>query len=527
MKLNFRKIAVFAAVLFGFAGIATAAPMNPKYGYGDIAWGSTLAQIKMKGYELEPMEEDFVASEKSMYKEDISVYNLLNKKDKFIVNTAFYFSSGKLFQVVEVLNKTMTNPSKLGSRYGKFSPEGIHQASNDKNLFYDFVFSLDGTLQNASCLLHIGGDSVEVSLFDFSMMSKINRHYLSLAGKATIADNLYEFTNGLLKNTDKSKKTSMAFVALTSDAKNKLVENYVTDAVTQSVFETGNVKIIERANLEKILEEQKFQAGGLVDDNSAKAIGKIAGVDYVCYGDMKDIGNEITVNARIVDVETGEVLAISRGTVMKDKYLKDYAVAQKKAQVEQERKELGERIKRENAEKVARSKWEVSINRNEFDEYTTYTFTCPTTTGQFLFVGYDKYDNKMYSVVRAGICWSKNPDKVDLKYAYSQNGFFDLKGDDGRVYKTINFNPYSHYGTWSKKTGWKSEFNNSDFCFTYDKTQNIQELIKIFASNKVVTVRSDEYDYVKRFETEYFWEVLSANGIAREELAAAINNEKF
>ena len=523
MKTVFKKIALLGALFLGILGSVAAAPMNSKFGYLDLAWGCTLAQIKMKGYELAPMDADVVASEQSDFKEKIAIYTLANKKDKFVINAAFYFCDGKLFKVMEVLDKTMANPAKLAIRYGKFAAQGIKQIGDDKNAYADFTFSKDGFVDGGSIGIQIAGDSVDVALFDFSTFSKINRQMLQLSGKATIADMFYELADDLLKNTAKDKKISMAFVALTSDAQNKLVENYVTDALTQAVFEGGNVRIIERANLEKILKEQKFQSSGLVDDNSAKAIGKIAGVDYVCYGDMKDIGEEITVNARIVDVESGEVLAISRTTVEKDKYLRDYAVAQKK--IEQEKIEKVQQEQKAKAERVAKAKWEVTKNRNEFDEYTTYTFICRTTTGQFLFVGYDKYDNSMYSVVRAGIKWSGDPDYVRANDYGGNGGEFELKGDDGSIYKTLKFGEYNS-GKWALKTGWKTQ-NSYDIRFTYDEKQNIKDIINIFGSNNVLAVRCSRYDYVKRFETAMFWEVLAAQGITKEELFKAIDNEKF
>lgn len=525
-----KKIFSLMLIMLSFAGISFAkdTSINSKYGYADLAWGCTLAQIKMKGYELAPMDADVVASEQSDFKEKIAIYTLANKKDKFVINAAFYFCDGKLFKVMEILDKTMANPAKLAIRYGKFAAQGIKQIGDDKNAYADFTFSKDGFVDGGSIGIQIAGDSVDVALFDFSTFSKINRQMLQLSGKATIADMFYELAGDLLKNTAKDKKISMAFVALTSDAQNKLVENYVTDALTQAVFEGGNVRIIERANLEKILSEQKFQSSGLVDDNSAKAIGKIAGVDYVCYGDMKDIGEEITVNARIVDVESGEVLAISRTTVEKDKYLRDYAVAQKK--IEQEKIEKVQQEQKAAAERVAKAKWEVTKNRNEFDEYTTYTFICRTTTGQFLFVGYDKYDNPMYSVVRAGLSWSSDPDEFNMKRSSGMDGVFELKGDDGQIYKTQAFDYYGPSHGWSYKTGWKATSSETDFYFTYTKNQSIEDFIKIFGSNNIVSVKGDTHmgsPYVKRFETAMFWEVLAAQGITKDELFKAIDNEKF
>lgn len=519
MKKNIKKIlATLSILVIGTACLFAASTINSKYGYFDIAWGSTLGQIKMKGYELSPMDEDVVASEQSLYKKPITIYTLNNKKDKFVVNTVMYFYDGKLFKVTGILNKSMASVSKLAGRYGKFADAGIYQSKEDKNRYCDYTYNEDGYLNNASIWMQIAGDTVEVQFYDFSVLSKINRATQKLAGKATIADELYEIAGELLENTDKSKKISMAFVALTSDAQNKFVENYVTDALTQSVFETGNVRIIERANLEKILAEQKFQAGGLVDDNSAKAIGKIAGVDYVCYGDMKDIGEEITVNARIVDVESGEVLAISRTTVEKDKYLRDYIVTQKKVEKERVQAE-----KKAVEEQLAKSKWEVFKNRNKFEGYTTYTFMCRCESGQFLFVGYDKYDDPKQSVVVTGIRWASGQnDHVSWTSRFNQdiNGIFEIRGDTGSVHNTIEIHSYLY---WSFSKGCKANDNSYDFIVSYNEMLNIKALINMFGSNKTLDVKKN--GYTKRFDTDMFWEVLAANGITKEEIFSAIDNE--
>ncbi|MBP3741604.1 MAG: hypothetical protein J6J00_01335 [Treponema sp.] len=519
MKGRIKKVlGLFALFIIASVSLFAAAPaINSKYGYFDIAWGSTLGQIKMKGYELSPMDEDIVASEQTLYKKPISIYTLSNKKDKFVVNTVLYFYDGKLFKVTEILNKSMASASKVAGRYGKFADAGIYQSKEDKNRYCDYTYTEDGYLSNASIWMQIAGDTVEVQFYDFSVLSKINRASQKLAGKATIADELYEIAGELLENTDKSKKISMAFVALTSDAQNKFVENYVTDALTQSVFETGNVRIIERANLEKILAEQKFQAGGLVDDNSAKAIGKIAGVDYVCYGDMKDIGDEITINARIVDVESGEVLAISRTTVEKDKYLRDYIVTQKKVEKERVQAE-----KKAVEEQLAKSKWEVTKNRNKSKGYTTYTFINRTDGNQFIFFGYDKYDDPRDSVVQVGFRWGS--DDVAWKSTDWCKEIFVLTGDSGNVYKTIQTSGYAY---WSFSTGWKANsYDSCDFMFAYHPKLNKKEVLNMFGSNNTLTVEIVYRDTLtKRFDTSMFWEVLAANGITKEEIFAAIDNE--
>ena len=122
--------------------------------------------------------------------------------------------------------------------------------------------------------------------------------------------------------------------------------------------------------------------------------------------------------------------------------------------------------------------------------------------------------------------WSEKPDEVYLKSFYGTYGIFELKGDDGSIYKTVQFHRNDGEYSWSYKMGW-NKGNSSDFWFTYHKNQNIKDLINIFGSNNTLAVRCDRFDFVKRFETAMFWEVLAAQGITKEELFKAIDNEKF
>ena len=57
----------------------------------------------------------------------------------------------------------------------------------------------------------------------------------------------------LLQERSGASKPSCAFMPLTTDYKNSQVDNYITDALTEAMFNAGKIKIIERSNLESIL----------------------------------------------------------------------------------------------------------------------------------------------------------------------------------------------------------------------------------------------------------------------------------
>lgn len=103
-------------------------------------------------------------------------------------------------------------------------------------------------------------------------------------------------------------------VADASNTGNKPLGNYLTERITNKLYAAGLVKVVERAQLGKVIEELALTQGGGFDEGSAKKIGRFLGVDAVVTGTYAELGNQtVEVNSRIVSVETGEVLGV--GTV--------------------------------------------------------------------------------------------------------------------------------------------------------------------------------------------------------------------
>lgn len=122
----------------------------------------------------------------------------------------------------------------------------------------------------------------------------------------------------------------------------KLAES-VEEGVINELVNIKGAKVFTRTDLQKVLQEQKFQMSGLVDDNTAVRIGKLAGVRYVVTGainnvdlkwvDLEDLKGglqkhaglvgsvlaggaasqegwniSVTISVRMIDVETGEII---------------------------------------------------------------------------------------------------------------------------------------------------------------------------------------------------------------------------
>jgi len=116
----------------------------------------------------------------------------------------------------------------------------------------------------------------------------------------------------------------------------------ITDLLVNDLVKDGTYSIIERKALDKIMAEQNFSNSNRADPTSAAKIGKLLGVDAIIVGSITQFGNEtkhtnlgggggnwggfgvggighsksnanVGISARIVNVDTGEILGVADG----------------------------------------------------------------------------------------------------------------------------------------------------------------------------------------------------------------------
>ena len=68
------------------------------------------------------------------------------------------------------------------------------------------------------------------------------------------------------------------------------------------------LQLVERAQIKKILKEQNFQASKNVNKNTAVQAGKILGVNYLLVGDVYILNDQLIINARLTNTETGDII---------------------------------------------------------------------------------------------------------------------------------------------------------------------------------------------------------------------------
>jgi TolB-like protein len=83
---------------------------------------------------------------------------------------------------------------------------------------------------------------------------------------------------------------------------------YFAEMITSVLVDNvKNVRLIERTRLDAITTENALSLSGLVSENDARKVGELLPIDYILTGTYTVLGNELMVNARFINVITGEI----------------------------------------------------------------------------------------------------------------------------------------------------------------------------------------------------------------------------
>ncbi len=83
----------------------------------------------------------------------------------------------------------------------------------------------------------------------------------------------------------------------------------VAEWFTTALVKEGRFEVVERRLLNKVLDEQNLHMTGLIDSDSTASVGRILGVKTIISGSVMKLQNILEVNARIIDVESGSIVA--------------------------------------------------------------------------------------------------------------------------------------------------------------------------------------------------------------------------
>ena len=96
--------------------------------------------------------------------------------------------------------------------------------------------------------------------------------------------------------------------------------DFVGETLTTRLVNSARFRAVaERRLLTKVLKEHSLQSGTfLVNPASRKTVGRLLGADAIVAGVFADMGDAVSISARLIDVETGSVLAATQVSMPRD-----------------------------------------------------------------------------------------------------------------------------------------------------------------------------------------------------------------
>ena len=88
---------------------------------------------------------------------------------------------------------------------------------------------------------------------------------------------------------------------------NKTTKEIVREEISSVIVNTGGYTVLERQSIDKVLEENKFQQSGLVDDSQISEMGKRMGANLVFVSNIAPLGDNFHLSFKMIDVQTARI----------------------------------------------------------------------------------------------------------------------------------------------------------------------------------------------------------------------------
>jgi len=112
---------------------------------------------------------------------------------------------------------------------------------------------------------------------------------------------------------DFSKIDKVAVLAVQGSIMSEAAKNQISDFVVMELLIKGYAPI-ERVQVKRLLQEQKFQASKVTSNEDAAQAGRVLNVPAVLIVNIPNFKEEISMTVKLINVEDGSVLWMGSGT---------------------------------------------------------------------------------------------------------------------------------------------------------------------------------------------------------------------
>ena len=133
-----------------------------------------------------------------------------------------------------------------------------------------------------------------------------------------LEEEFYFMEEKIENNWESSKKPSViiyfCYDERFGDQSVTVISNWIQGELESTFVNSGNYKIIDKSNLDRILKEQSFQQSGFVSDEAMVDMGRELGGNYLVFPKITRFN---TLEIKITNIETAELIYTIDRTIEK------------------------------------------------------------------------------------------------------------------------------------------------------------------------------------------------------------------
>jgi len=93
---------------------------------------------------------------------------------------------------------------------------------------------------------------------------------------------------------------------------------FIAEEFSVALAESGKeFQVVDRTHLKSIIKEHKLSKTGLIDPDTARQLGKIAGVEALITGSLTPFGDSVRLVVKVLNTETAAIIGSKRGNIPK------------------------------------------------------------------------------------------------------------------------------------------------------------------------------------------------------------------
>jgi len=156
----------------------------------------------------------------------------------------------------------------------------------------------------------------------FALFSIILMILIQTTSAAAYEMEMEQLSNTIAKQISKSGRKHLQRVAVVdfTDLQGNVTElgRFIAEELSINLARSEKqFEVIDRTHLKSLMEEHKFNMSGLVDPQTAKKLGKIAGVDAIVTGKLTPFGDNVRVSCTVISTATAKTLAAGKTSIAK------------------------------------------------------------------------------------------------------------------------------------------------------------------------------------------------------------------